>query len=116
MEEASLQRAMKLIKGEGEEKSHEGRCEVSERGKSDVELLDAYSRAVITVVEPGDLPMTHPGLSGFCFSGFCYFHFPRFRSLLEIFPGEKPFPFMQELIKKRLWVMVIYKDKGFALS
>ncbi len=34
-----------------DEKSTGGRCEVSETEKSDVELLDAYSRAVIKVVE-----------------------------------------------------------------
>ena len=51
MDEESLQRAMKFIRGEGEEKGAEGRCEVKEEGKSDVELLDAYSRAVITVVD-----------------------------------------------------------------
>ncbi len=51
MEEELLRRAMKLIKGEGEEKGEEGRCEVRENAKSDVDLLDAYSRAVITVAE-----------------------------------------------------------------
>jgi S1-C subfamily serine protease len=51
MDEELLQRVMKLIKGEGEEKSIEGRCEVAENEKPDVELLDAYSRAVITVVD-----------------------------------------------------------------
>jgi len=42
---------MKLIRGEGEEKGAEGRCEVKEDERPDVELLDAYSRAVITVVD-----------------------------------------------------------------
>jgi S1-C subfamily serine protease len=51
MDEEGLQRAMKLISGEGEEKGAEGRCEVKEEEKPDVELLDAYSRAVITVVD-----------------------------------------------------------------
>lgn len=51
MDEELLQRVMNLIKGEGEEKGTEGRCEVREDEKSDVELLDAYSRAVITVVD-----------------------------------------------------------------
>jgi S1-C subfamily serine protease len=51
MDEELLQRVMKLIKGEGEEKSTEGRCEVKETDKPDVELLDAYSRAVITVAD-----------------------------------------------------------------
>ncbi len=40
MEEESLRRAMKLIKGEGEEKGDEGRCEVRENAKSDMALLD----------------------------------------------------------------------------
>ncbi len=51
MNEEVLKRVMKFIKGEGEEKSVEGRCEVKENEKPDVELLDAYSRAVITVVD-----------------------------------------------------------------
>ena len=51
MNEESLRRTMQLIKGEGEEKGAEERCEVRENAKSDVELLDAYSRAVITVAE-----------------------------------------------------------------
>lgn len=51
MDEEILQSLIKLIKGEGEEKNIEGRCEVKETEKTDVELLDAYSRAVITVVE-----------------------------------------------------------------
>ncbi len=51
MDEERLQHLMKLIKGDGEVKSVEGRCEVKENDKSDVELLDVYSRAVITVVD-----------------------------------------------------------------
>ena len=51
MNEELLQRRLKLIRGEGEETSAEGRCEVKESEKSDVMLLDAYSRAVITVVD-----------------------------------------------------------------
>jgi S1-C subfamily serine protease len=45
------QRSLKLINGEGQGKNTPGPCEVSEEVKSDVELLDAYSRAVITVVD-----------------------------------------------------------------
>jgi S1-C subfamily serine protease len=45
------QRALRLIQGEALSKSPEGRCEVGDAEKSDVELLDAYSRAVITVVD-----------------------------------------------------------------
>ncbi len=37
--------------GKADEKRPAGRCEVSETEKSDVELLDAYSRAVIKVAE-----------------------------------------------------------------
>lgn len=51
MSDDRLQHVMKYIKGEGEEGMAEGRCEVKEAEKSDVELLDAYSRAVITVVD-----------------------------------------------------------------
>jgi S1-C subfamily serine protease len=51
MREESLRRALKLIQGEDEGKSTEGSCEVKDTKKSDVELLDAYSRAVITVVD-----------------------------------------------------------------
>jgi S1-C subfamily serine protease len=51
MKEELLQRALRLIKGEETAKSGEGRCEVREAERSDVELLDAYSRAVITVAE-----------------------------------------------------------------
>ncbi len=45
------QRALKLILGETAAKIQEGRCEVGDTEKSDVELLDAYSNAVITVVD-----------------------------------------------------------------
>ncbi len=51
MDEELRKNAIKLIKGEGDEKSIESRCEVKETEKTDVELLDAYSRAVIKVVE-----------------------------------------------------------------
>ena len=51
MNEECMQRALRLIKGEEELEKAQGRCEVSEAGQSDVELLDAYSRAVITVVD-----------------------------------------------------------------
>lgn len=51
MNEDFPQRALRLIKGEETGKSGEDRCEVKEAEKSDVELLDAYSRAVITVAE-----------------------------------------------------------------
>ncbi len=51
MHEEPLQNAIKLIKGEGGDKDLNGRCEVREDEKTDVELLDAYSRAVITVVD-----------------------------------------------------------------
>jgi S1-C subfamily serine protease len=51
MNEEFLHHALKLIRGEEEGKSREGRCEVKETDKSDVEFLDVYSRAVITVVE-----------------------------------------------------------------
>jgi hypothetical protein len=51
MKEELLQRALRLIKGEEPGKIGEDRCEVKETEKSDVELLDAYSRAVITVAE-----------------------------------------------------------------
>ena len=51
MDEEFLQRAMKFVRGEGDDKSLEGLCEVKEDEKPDVELLDTYSRAVITVVD-----------------------------------------------------------------
>jgi S1-C subfamily serine protease len=40
---------LQLLKATGE--AHSGRCEVREAGHGDVELLDAYSRAVTTVVD-----------------------------------------------------------------
>jgi|MudIll2142460700_1097286.scaffolds.fasta_scaffold09465_4 S1-C subfamily serine protease len=44
--------ALRWIQQRGEEgASAPGRCEVSPAGKSDIDLLDAYSRAVTTVVE-----------------------------------------------------------------
>ncbi len=45
------QRALKLISGETGEHNAQGPCEVSTAEKSNVELLDAYSLAVITVAE-----------------------------------------------------------------
>ena len=47
----NLQRTLNLIKDEGEGGTLVQRCEVSVEGRQDVELLDAYSRAVITVVD-----------------------------------------------------------------
>ncbi len=47
----NLQRVLNLIKGEEEGKDQLNRCEVGAEGRQDVELLDAYSRAVITVVD-----------------------------------------------------------------
>jgi S1-C subfamily serine protease len=46
-----LQRLLKLIAGQGYERTDPGRAEVDPAARSDAELLDAYSRAVITVVE-----------------------------------------------------------------
>ncbi len=46
-----VQRALKLVSSEGDTATAEGPCEVAESAKSDVELLDAYSRAVITVAD-----------------------------------------------------------------
>jgi S1-C subfamily serine protease len=46
-----LKQALRLISGGDELKKSEGRCEVKETEKPDVELLDAYSRAVITVAD-----------------------------------------------------------------
>lgn len=46
-----LQRALKLIKGEADAREPNQHCEVSAEARQDVELLDAYSRAVITVVD-----------------------------------------------------------------
>ncbi len=51
MERNELQRTLKLVKGEADLAEPAQRCEVGAEGRSDVELLDAYSRAVITVVE-----------------------------------------------------------------
>lgn len=45
------QKTLRLISGEGQAEGGKGRCEVSPKDNSDVELLDAYSRAVITVVD-----------------------------------------------------------------
>jgi len=45
-------RALRLIQGkDAPRQGQEGRCEVGDAEKSDVELLDAYSKAVITVVD-----------------------------------------------------------------
>ncbi len=46
-----VQGALALINGDGEVEGPHRRCEVSAEGKRNVELLDAYSQAVITVVE-----------------------------------------------------------------
>ncbi len=43
--------ALSLIKGGGEAVERPSHCQVGAEGRQDVELLDAYSRAVITVVE-----------------------------------------------------------------
>jgi len=51
MEVKNLRRVLNLIKGEEEAGESLSRCEVGVEGKQDVELLDAYSRAVITVVD-----------------------------------------------------------------
>ncbi|SPJ13758.1 Trypsin-like serine protease [Syntrophobacter sp. SbD2] len=51
MEVKDFQRAFNLIKDDGEAGEPLNRCEVSAEGRGDVELLDAYSRAVITVVD-----------------------------------------------------------------
>jgi S1-C subfamily serine protease len=51
MKTEEAQRALKLIKGDGEAQDQHRRCEVKGDGVQDAELLDAYSRAVITVVE-----------------------------------------------------------------
>ena len=42
---------IRLLSGVGNREVDPGRCEVGATGQSDVDLLDAYSRAVITVVE-----------------------------------------------------------------
>ena len=51
MKVEDVQGALALIKGDGEAEGPHRRCEVSAEGRRDVELLDAYSQAVITVVE-----------------------------------------------------------------
>lgn len=48
---AAAQKALTLIGGAEMPKDVQGRCEVSPKDSSGVEALDAYSRAVITVVE-----------------------------------------------------------------
>jgi S1-C subfamily serine protease len=45
------QRALRLINSKETKRNNYGRCEISETEKTDVELLDAYSRAFITVAE-----------------------------------------------------------------
>ncbi|HYA31226.1 MAG TPA: trypsin-like peptidase domain-containing protein, partial [Thermodesulfovibrionales bacterium] len=45
------QRVIRLINSTEYEKPANGQCQVSEGVKSDLELLDAYSRAVIAVVD-----------------------------------------------------------------
>ena len=49
--EEHVQRVLKLIDGKESEQSGQGERQVGAAGRSDVELLDAYSRAVIAVVE-----------------------------------------------------------------
>jgi hypothetical protein len=51
MEEDNRQRALRFVKGEEAIKASEAPCEVDDAKKSDTELLDAYSRAVIAVVD-----------------------------------------------------------------
>jgi S1-C subfamily serine protease len=51
MEAVDTQRTLDLIEGDGESSDLRRRCEVGAEGIQDVELLDAYSRAVIAVVE-----------------------------------------------------------------
>ncbi len=46
-----LSKTLKLIEGQDLGSEVQGRCEIQEAEKSDVELLDAYSRAVIHVAE-----------------------------------------------------------------
>ncbi len=50
MEVADLQRTLNFIKNEAETEDLQQRCELGAEGIRDVELLDAYSRAVIAVV------------------------------------------------------------------
>ncbi len=47
----NIQNVLTLINGSGAAEEGAGRCEVQETQQSDVELLDAYSRAVTTVVD-----------------------------------------------------------------
>ncbi len=47
----TMQKTLRLINNAQTVPDAEGPCEVTDQGKSDVELLDAYSRAVITVVD-----------------------------------------------------------------
>ncbi|MBI1923261.1 trypsin-like peptidase domain-containing protein [Candidatus Poribacteria bacterium] len=49
--EKQIQQTLTLINGPAPGESAKGRCEVSAMDTSDVELLDAYSRAVTTVVD-----------------------------------------------------------------
>lgn len=49
--ENQIQKTLTFIKGCEDGESAKGRCEISATDASDVELLDAYSRAVTTVVE-----------------------------------------------------------------
>jgi S1-C subfamily serine protease len=51
VEEDIRQRALRFVKGEEAIKASEAPCEVDDAKKSDTELLDAYSRAVIAVVD-----------------------------------------------------------------
>ncbi len=51
MDENSLRKTLRLIHGEEAGSDPEGRCEIKEGEKPDVELLDTYSRAVIAVVD-----------------------------------------------------------------
>ena len=51
METKSYGNLLSLARNDDSNVPESGRCEVGETGKSDSELLDAYSRAVITVVE-----------------------------------------------------------------
>ncbi len=46
-----IQHALRLIEGEEYEENIQGRCEIDDTETSDVELLDAYSRAVTKVVD-----------------------------------------------------------------
>jgi S1-C subfamily serine protease len=72
MEVKNLQRVLNLIKGEEEVEGPSRSCEVGAEGRQDVELLDAYSRAVITVVDSigpavvgiSAQPEGKPGLAG----------------------------------------------------